>query len=84
MLYNIKSISDGLTRHINETKNKEKDSNSSDVSLFTSALIQLPSSRERHAQIGVMLVTKFGRTLGATVVVFCQLGTILQANKLGP
>ena len=70
----FKSISTGLTRHnINETKNEEKDSNSSTVSLFTSTLfrIQLPSSCEQHAQMGVMLVTKFGSTLGTTVVVFC-------------
>ena len=67
----FKSINAGLTRHINETKNEEKDSNSSNASLFTSALfrIQLPSSRERHAQMGVTL-TKFGHALGATVVAF--------------
>ena len=46
--YTFKSISAGLTRHINETKNKVKDSNSLNASLFTSALfrIQLPSSHE--------------------------------------
>ena len=32
--YTFKSISTGLTRHINETKNKEKDSNSSNASLL--------------------------------------------------
>ena len=69
----FKSISAGLTRHINETKNEEKDSNSLNASLFISALfrIQLPSSHERHTQMGVMLITKFGPALGATVVVFC-------------
>ena len=48
----FKSIRAG---HMNETKNKEKDSNSSNAkTLFTSALfrIQLPSSHERHAQMG--------------------------------
>ena len=47
----FKNISAGLTR---QTKNEEKDSNSSNASLFTSALfrIQQPSSREQHAQNG--------------------------------
>ena len=42
----FKSISAGLTTHISETKNKEKDSRSLNASLFTFALftIQLPSS----------------------------------------
>ena len=31
-------------------------------------IIQLPGSPERHAQMGVMLMTNFGCTLGATVV----------------
>ena len=33
------TISAGLTRHINETKNEEKDSNCSNASLFTSAFV---------------------------------------------
>ena len=37
----FKNISTGLTRHVNETKNEEKDSNSSNTSLFTSALFSL-------------------------------------------
>ena len=76
------NISAGLTR---QAKNEEKDSNSSNASLFTSALfrIQQPSSRERHTQMGVMLVTKFGRTLGAAVVVFCRLCTNPSGYKLG-
>ena len=55
------------------------------ASLFTSALfkIQLPSSRERHAQMNVKLVTKFGCTLGATVAVFCRLRTNPPGYKLG-
>ena len=65
----FKSISAGLTR---QTKNEENDSNSSNTSLSTSALfrIHLSSSRKRHAQMGVTLVTKFGHALGATVVCF--------------
>ena len=79
----FKSISAGLTR---QTKNEEKDSNSSNASLFTSALfrIQLSSSREQHAQMGVTLVTKFRCALGATVVVFCRLCTNCSDSKLGP
>ena len=71
--YTCTSIGAGLTKHVNETENEEKDSNSSNASLFTSALfrIQLPSSHERHAQMDVTLVTKFGHALGSTVVVFC-------------
>ena len=66
----FKNISAGLTR---QSKNEEKDSNSSNASLFTSDLfrIQQPSSHERHAQMGITLVTKFRRALGTTVVVFC-------------
>ena len=64
----FKNISAGLTR---QTKNEDKDSNSSNTSLFTSLFrIQQPSSQERHAQMGATLVPKFGHTLGATVVFF--------------
>ena len=70
----FKNISASLTR---QTKNEEKDSNSSNASLFTSVLLRIQqlSSRERYTQMGVTLVTKFGRALGATVVVFCRLCT---------
>ena len=78
------------TIHIQEykrwsNKNEVKDSNSSNASLFTSALfrIQQPSSCERHTQMGVTLVTKFGRALGATVVFFCRLCTNPSGYKLG-
>ena len=53
--------------------------------MFTYALfgIQLPGSHEEHAQVGVMLVTKFGRTLGTTIVcVFCRLCTNHSGYKL--
>ena len=49
----FKSISAGLTRHINETKNEEKDSNSLNASLFISAWFRIqPISHERHAHMG--------------------------------
>ena len=74
--YTFKSISPGLPRHIKETKNEEKDINSSTFALFR---IQLPGSHERHAQMGVKLMTKFRLALGTTIVVFCR----LCANPLG-
>ena len=71
----FKNISAGLN------KNEVKDSNNSSAPLFTSALfrIQQPSSCERHTQMGVTLVTKFGRALGATVVFFVDSVQILRA-----
>ena len=76
----FKNISAGLTR---QTKNEDKDSNSSNTSLFTSLFrIQQPSSQERHAQMGATLVPKFGHTLGATVVFFCRLHTNPSGYKL--
>ena len=41
--FTFKNISAGLTRHIKETKNREKDSNSSNASLFTSAYLGFSS-----------------------------------------
>ena len=74
-------ISAGL---IKNPKNKEKDSNSSNACLFTSALfrIQQLGSCKRHAQMGITLVTKFGNTLDAIVVSFCRLSNPI-GNKLG-
>ena len=80
--YTFKIISTDLTRHIK--KNKEKDSNRLNASLITSALvrIQLPGSRERHTQMGVTLVTKFGCALGAIVLFFVDSVQILRAISL--
>ena len=64
---------------------KKRDSTRSNASLSTLALfiIQLPGSHEQHAQMGVTFVTKFGRTLGATVMIFCQLCTNPSGYNLG-
>ena len=55
------------------------------ASLLVLALfrIQLPGSRERHTKMGVMLMTKFGRTLGATVAFLNLLYTNTWGYKLG-
>ena len=45
--------------------------------------IQLPSSRERHAQMGIILVTQFECVLGDTIVFFCRLCTNPLGYKLG-
>lgn len=57
--YTFKSRSAGLTKHIKVTKNEEKERNSSNASLFISALftIQLPGSRKWYVQMGVSFVT---------------------------
>ena len=44
--WTFKSVSTGLMRHIKELKSKEKNSNSLNDCLLTSALIQLPGSHE--------------------------------------
>ena len=63
----FKNINAGLTR---QTK-KEKDSNSSNPSLFTSACLGFSCPAQASDAPKRTLVTKFGRSLGATVVVFC-------------
>ena len=63
----FKNINAGLTR---QTK-KEKDSNSSNPSLFTSACLGFSCPAHASDAPKRTLVTKFGRSLGATVVVFC-------------
>ena len=75
----FKTISAGLIR---QTKNEEKDSNSSNTSLFTSACLGF--SCPAHASDAPKCSwTKFGRALGATIVVFCQLCTNPSGYKLG-
>ena len=79
----LKKISACLAR---QTKNEEKDSNSSAASLFNYACLGFSSPDHTSItpiKLGVQLVTKFGRALGATVVVLCRLYTTPSGYKIG-